>query len=267
MGLFKRLANGLFNPNEIRNYANDRGIYTVLFFLVLLLISIIPHTIQISKLDSINYQTKQHIMEFFWTDEVVEFSISDNKLISNNNQIKAQVFEYTPELLIAFSATNEDLNLGSRVAIVFGESEVYIKQNILQMSLFKYSDYSSLEGINFKDAKSPQNTLFWDTMFSVLNNEFLKVKPLVTFTYMLVIIFRTIFYMLLFSVLIAFFQMGQLRGIYRFPKVWKLSIYCLTPYVFGTVLSVMFNFEILSYIGLFMTVIYGVIMSRSIIKE
>lgn len=267
MRLFKRLANGLFNPKEIKNSANDKGIYTVFFFLVLLLISIIPHLIQISKLDGVNYQTKQHIMEFFWTNEEIDYSISDNKLISNTNQSKTQVFEYTPELLIVFHANGEDLNLGSRVAIVFGETEVYIKQNILRMSLFKYSDYSSLEGINFTHAKSPQNSLFWDTMFKVLNNEFVKVKPMVVFSFMLIIIFRTIFYMLLFSLLIALFQMGQLRGIYRFPKVWQLSIYCLPPYIFGTVLGVMFNFEILSYIGLFMTVIYGVVMSRSLIRE
>lgn len=267
MGLFRRLSSGLFNPNEIKNYAKDKAIYTLLVFFLLLLFSIIPHTIQVSKLDSLNYKTKRNITEFFSINEEINFSIIDHKLVSNDGEKLSLYYEYTPEILIIFSNEEEDLNLGRKTALVFGENNVYLRQNVLRKDLFNYKDYDELEGLDLTQAKSSLNQEFWDTMFIVINSEFLKVKPIVVMTYILVMFITNAIYMLLFSLLITLFQMGRLRGTYRFPEVWKLSIYCLTPYVFGTLLSVLFNFEILSYVGLFMSVIYGVIMSRSITRE
>lgn len=265
MELFRRFSSGLFNPRDIGSFSKDKKRMTFFFFIVLLFISIIPHTLTVAKMKNIPYAEQIEIKRYFKSQDEIPFIINDYKLINVNNTNDYKAYPINSQLIVIFSP-NTEVNVGSRTAFVFTEDAVNLQVNILKMTIFKYTDYEELENINFKDARTDSNQ-FWDTIFQVANTEYQKYLPMIKIGLIIGTLISNTFSFLFFSLLIAFFQRRVLLPRYTFGKVWQLSIYCIVPYVFGTVLATLFNFEILSLIGLIMMIIYGALMSQSLIKE
>lgn len=264
MNLQNRLASGMFAPSELKKYIKDKWYHVFLVFSILIIISILPHAIVVSKMQGLNYQEKQRIKSFFHTQEAIPYAINDNTLVAELSLAEFHKYDVNEQFSVIFDANDGQRNYGKKMAIVFSEKEVYLYQYSMKMHLFNYSEYSEeLNGIQFSSLKD----LFddnWEGLFSVVDNEFVKYKGFIVSVYILTYIFRHIITFLGFSLLITLFQMGPIRGKYSFGKVWKLSIYCLVPYVFGNVLAILFNLEFLSYIGMFMSLIHGTKMGRSL---
>ncbi|HQD92281.1 MAG: DUF1189 family protein [Acholeplasmataceae bacterium] len=264
MELFRRFSSGLFSPRSIGAYINDRKLLTFLYFIILLFISILPQTIEISRMNRIPYQSQQEIREFFKTKEEIPFKVENNKLVSLQSDVKIKSYLLSNQILVVFSL-EENINVGMRNAIVFGQNGVYFQVSTFRQTLFLYSEYQEFESLDFRNAKI-NNDVFWNDIFKVANIEYQKVLTYIKPGLILGLLILNSISILFFSLLLALFQRSTLPT-YRFSQVWKLAIYCSVPYVFGVVLSELFNFSLFSLLGLILMIIYGVISSQSLIKE
>ena len=135
------------------------------------------------------------------------------------------------------------------------------------MPCFDYDDYPILNGIHFSSASSYHNHEFWDTIFTVANQEIKVIKPIFNFINIFYIVVGTIIDLLIVTLIITVFQMFTAYSYIKFIKLYQLSIYVITPYVIGNLLSYLFNFNLLYYIGFLISIIYMSILSRTIIRD
>ncbi|MDD4000926.1 MAG: hypothetical protein PHX62_08575, partial [Bacilli bacterium] len=68
------------------------------------------------------------------------------------------------------------------------------------------------------------------------------------------------------GLIISFFQKLFLPFV-KFGELFQLMIYALTPYVVGQLLSSLFGFVLIAYVGMFMTVIYASKLSRGLMQR
>ena len=260
MELFRRFSSGLFSPRSIGAYINDRKLLTFLYFIILLFISILPQTIEISRMNRIPYQSQQEIREFFKTKEEIPFKVENNKLVSLQSDVKIKSYLLSNQILVVFSL-EENINVGMRNAIVFGQNEfifsIYFRQTLFCIRI------SEFESLDFRNAKI-NNDVFWNDIFKVANIEYQKVLTYIKPGLILGLLILNSISILFFRLLLAILQLSTLST-YRYSQVLKLEIYFSVPYVFGVVLELLILVILL--LGLILMIIYGVISSQSLIKE
>lgn len=268
MDFFKRFANGLFAPSQIGQYRQDKWYTTLFFFLILLIVSLIPVTIDAMQFDLIDWGTQRDIKRSFQNVGPIPFEIQNGKLI-HSEQEESYVFTHRMQdgTLIIFNQDGSfELDpLNSSIALIFVEEGIYLQRNVVTTELLKFEEYeATLQGLDFQDAYSPNNLHFWDIVFDVMSQKAAEVKPMLTGLFVLIQASQNIFYFLLYSFIITIFQSPMLAGKVKFLKIWQMSIYILTPYVFGSLLGILFNASIIGFIGLIMTVLYGSRMAKSL---
>lgn len=268
MDFFKRFANGLFAPSQIGQYRQDKWYTTLFFFLILWIVSLIPVTIDAMQFDLIDWGTQRDIKRSFQNVGPIPFEIQNGKLI-HSEQEESYVFTHRMQdgTLIIFNQDGSfELDpLNSSIALIFVEEGIYLQRNVVTTELLKFEEYeATLQGLDFQDAYSPNNLHFWDIVFDVMSQKAAEVKPMLTGLFVLIQASQNIFYFFLYSFIITIFQSPMLAGKVKFLKIWQMSIYILTPYVFGSLLGILFNASIIGFIGLIMTVLYGSRMAKSL---
>lgn len=269
VGFIKRLSTGLFSPKEVFNYRNDKWYVTTLFFLFLLVLSILPTSIMFAmdKDNGFDYEFRTAVKRLY-SGEEIPFQIEDNKLISTNNQEELMVKKLYDYYAIVF-APNKDyksLLTMTEVSIVFASDGVYLVELLEQKQLFTYQKYPVLQNFDFQNLAN-YNSSDWEKIFQVFNNEYKLMMPSLVTLEIVSSLFATSLFLLFMSFILTFFQSFAIARFIRFSQFWKISIYLLTPYVFGYVLTMTFNIGLFYYIGMFMSAIYIIILGRSIGKE
>ena len=268
LGFIKRLSSALFSPKDIIKYRTDKIWVTILFFLFLLVLSILPVSISIVLNDGISYDTTRAIRTHFNENKDIPFTIIDGKLVHDDGDSS---YVYTENidssLRVVFSLDNVEGEVSSTVVnIIFQEDGVYLSQSAFVIKLFAYNEYPILNNLDFSDL-TDWNSPTWDLVFEVANQEVNKIKPTFDFLQIIILIISEALSMLFISLILAFFQNFTLSGIISFGKTWKMCIYVLAPYVVASVLGMLFNIQLLIYIGLGITAIYAASISRNILRE
>lgn len=269
LGLLKRLSSSLFSPKDIIKYRTDRVWITFLYFILLLLLSILPMSILVFKSEAISYEVRREIITIFSGEDDIPFMIVDGKLVHDIND---DTFVYTKNInsnlkvIITTSNTNTTDVTSIDTNVLLREDGVYLTQSALSIKLFDYSEYSGLNGLDFSNLKN-KNDNSWNIVFNVINKEAEEIKPVSDVIQVVMIALTELISMILISVLLAFFQSFSLSGVITFGKIWKMCIYVLAPFVIGNVLGVMFNFALLFYVGLGFSALYAASISQNILRE
>ncbi|HEY8445206.1 MAG TPA: DUF1189 family protein, partial [Bacilli bacterium] len=269
LNFLKRFSNSLFAPKEVINYKNDPWWITLLYFFTLVLFLIIPQTISVLQTDILNYEVKKELRSHFNGQEDIPFTIVNGVLVHDTNDTDYVYQHKFNNINIVFTTTmdNIDDNLTDILTIIFQSDGVYIKQVLITRKVFQYDDYPILNGIDFSDASSHQNHEFWDKIFTVASQEINKIRPIINVVNVIVNGVVLILDLLIFCIVFSLFQTLLVSRVIKYTKLFKLSIYLLLPYTLGNVLSILFGYNIIYYLGLLISAIYITILSRTIIRD
>lgn len=270
MNFLKRFSNSLFAPKEVINYKNDPWWITLLYFFTLVLFLIIPQTISVLQTDILNYEVKKELRNHFNGQEDIPFSIVNGVLVHDTNDTDYVYQDKFNNINIVFTTTMDNItsnDVSDVLTIIFQSDGVYVKQVLITRKIFKYDDYPILNGIDFSDASSHQNHQFWDKIFTVASQEVREVRPIINIAYIAVNFIWAILDLLIFCLIFSLFQIFLVSRVIKYTKLFKLSIYLLLPYTLGNVLSILFGYNIIYYLGLLISAIYITILSRTIIRD
>ncbi|MFA6889924.1 MAG: hypothetical protein WCQ80_02750, partial [Bacilli bacterium] len=240
-----------------------------LYFIILLVLSILPVGIATLKQNLISYDNQKAIKELF-ANEDIPFIVMNGVLIEKNND---NTFVYQKQIqsgLLLVVSTAEDLQLDSTVSsvsVVLKTDGVYIYQTFIEMQMFKYDEYPDFVNLNLSDASQVNNTQFWNIIFRVAELELENYQPYIRFFSVMAIALESLLNILFVSLMLSLFQSFTLSGAIRFTELWKICIYLLAPYIMGSTLSIMFGNILLYYAGFLLTAIYVFMASRTILKD
>ncbi len=269
MGLFKRLRASLFSPREVVQYRHDRWYVTALYFIFLLVLSILPVTITMLKSDMVTYEDQKAIKELFSTEDI-PFAIINGILTQKQDDpsfIYKKQIESGLNLIVSTALDVEDSIVASNINIIMQTNDVYIVQSLIKIKLFEYDEYPDIANLDLTDSNQVNNTVFWNKIFNVIDQELTTYKPYIRFFSILAITFESLLNIIFVSMILTVFQSFTLSGIIRFREIWKLCLYLLAPYCFGSALSMIFKSALFYYAGFTITAIYIFMASRAILQD
>lgn len=269
LGFFKRFSSSLFSPKDVIKYRTDRLWMTFLYFIFLLLISVLPVYISIVQNEGFSYETRRDIVNHYSTSEDLPFYIANGRL-NHDDDDKSYIYNenITDRLKIIITLDEEyRTDISSTVVnILLREDGVYLSQSAFHLKLFSYDEYDGLKNFDFSNLQS-RNSPSWDIIINVIKQEIKQMKPLTDIVQIVMVTLSEFVGMIFISLILAFFQSFTLTGVITFGKTWKMCIYALTPYVVGNVLGMLFGFPILFYLGLGVTAIFAASISQNILRE
>lgn len=261
MGLLKRLGDCLFNPKEILQYKIDKTIVTLLYFLFLSVILMIPNFIAyFTNMEVFDYELRTNIRYDLFNQNEIPYEVENGQLkfTGTNEKTEYYVNSDTYNVTIVFTTqkeiiTNDEMN---RTIIIFNSDGISLKRYTGNLEIIKYSELESIEGIDFKKMTT-NDRVFWDQMTDVLKELEKSYQSLIVTLQVLIIIIRSIGTLLLSCLFLTLIGRISAQNIYSFGIHLKLTIYYMTPFVFGVVLANLFGITLLEYIGLIVTFIYS----------
>lgn len=266
--MFKRFKTSLFQPANIASYRKDSAFTTILYYLLLVILAIIPSVILIFSYDGFSHSTKSYIRKEFIGVEI-PYEIENYQLVKTSDDDK-EYHEYilSNNSIIVFTEQEANEikynNLYVGTVVIFAKDRVIYDELLMKKVEFTYKDDLHLLSLNFSLAKE-NDIHFWDTVFSIAN----KVAKDISFKNRLFTTFYVFIelslMLLIFSLIITLFQIRKIREHINFGKSWQLAIYAMTPYIILTLFGDLVNLELLSIIGVVVSYAYASKTSLSII--
>ena len=276
MKFFDRLSSGLVNPKRVKSFSNDKAWLVILYFIFLVILSLAPIVITVVTTDYLSYDTQVELRSVL-VGEDVPFIIQDNEL-KNVSDNKLDYYSYKGEDF-AFYFTDQEsfdvnnLYLSSETfsfsslyyqndlfSIIMTKKDVYISYSHMQFKVGSYSSYSEFEGLDFTNT-NPNNSDLWEPLMLAYHKILNDYITIINVSYILMYLVSTIVALLLLSLFITLISRIGYK-LYSFKDNWKLVIYCLVPYVVGSVLTILVGYTIFRFIGLVVTMVYSVILNR-----
>lgn len=262
MKVFDRFQSALFNPGRIPSFENDTKKFTLLYFIILVVLMLIPTVISVALVDDLDYRSEVAIRKEFMTSEVVPYEIIDNNLVTkqdigNLNQsyhiinYSNWVFYFTVDG--SFVLPTENI---SKTNILLYKDGIYLYTPFQVSLIIKYTDYAEFEGLDFSLAVN-NNKIFYNQLYRLINKIIDDYRGVYITKTISEALAEAIVTLLIGSLVLTVFGRFGENNYFKFSKHWQLMIYAMTPLIVGNILAVFFNSNLLYYIGLFMTLIYS----------
>lgn len=266
MMIIKRIYDSLLSPSKLNNYINDKKIITILYFLILLIIYSVPICIGSLYSSTLSNSFMKDIRTSFVTSEVIPFEVKNNKLEFNGYIEKNYYYVSTSSYNIYFSSlkeipTNEQNNsiFSTKTNVLFTTDGLYAGNNKILTLVFSYADLD-FDGIDFSKAKD-NDYKYWENIFSKIAKVIEKQSNTNTWLSIVTIICIELIGLVFCSLIIS--VIGKLSGNkLKFTKYWQMSIYLITPMVFGYLFANLYSLQIFYYIGLIVTVMNSMTFNR-----
>jgi len=263
MNFFKKIKIGLTSPKQISQFRNEKIGKTILYFLFLALIALIPTTIDIAKISSLEPFLKNEIKNYFSDAGGADCVITNYELVCQTTEPTIVILENYQPLVIVFDASNDYSTKSGETAFVFREKGVFIEQGGLSFEALKYADDEGFEGLDFNNSSNRNDNTFWDAFFLRVDNYIANNKMQIA-----VIGITAAFFTLGLDVLVTLLFMTallfMLNSVYRikFSELFRTTTYAMTPYVFVQLVAILLNATILVYVGMILTGIYAITAVR-----
>ena len=258
--MFHRIVDGIFNPSQVINYRDDRKITTIgvlLFFSILLMI---PSIISAIVVKPFGYETKVIIKDSFFNNIEIPYVIENNKLTFVGKTEKTQYYVNVEELnLTVCFTTQEEIILEEKMlknVLVFNTDSVYVYNMLENFKILNYYEYPGFFEMDFRLAKD-NNRIFWQNFFDIVYDVLENYKDIILVSLIISIVGQSIISILILTTFLTIFNRLGSKNIYKFGVHWRLMLYYSGPFVLGTLLATLFNFVILQYAGLIVTLIYS----------
>lgn len=253
--MLNRFEASIFKPRLIGAYSRDKLWFVFLYMLIMICIMMIPIAIEVISYDG-------------FTDN--EFKSMKNSYISQKEKIPVSSINNYKFYMNEENITTIYL---SGYAIGFGEVPnsnvgIYLANDHVSVCLLGVAlvDYSykdlNLENIDFYrlafyEAKYDTNGALYDDFLKIkqaINIMTNDIKPLWMISYSLAMLIITVCGYLLISLLLTL--VVKIGTNLAFKEVYVTVIYSLTVGCLGKLFSQLLSFELLDYIGSFLTIIY-----------
>lgn len=267
MKLIRRMSSGLFSPQEIVNYQKDSRWFTTLFLIILVLLMAIPSLLTINKTSNFGYEEKLSLREDFYRDGVeIPFYIKHGQLFHDTGDTE-YLYSKTLKNGILVKVTTKELSQieqSTIPAILFTKNGVLFNYTVYTDILLSYADYPTLENLDFSGAYQ-NDEAFWGVILPIISAKLADYKPYMTIANVLVAIIGTLGSIVIWSLITTVFQKMNVGSRVKFSKLWQLMIYIMVPYVLGNLLSSLFGFVLLYYIGFILMVVNSAKLGQTII--
>lgn len=268
--MFNRFKTSLFQPSKIAGFQKDSKLTTFLYYIILALLATIPSIILIFSTVGLDYQDKQTIRNEL-RDIEIPYEIKEHKLIKNvENDNDYYQIKLSETVTLIFTELDYEavkfnpIHVGSLIMLT--SEEVVYHSQFFDVIRIKYSDYEQIKNINLNGATT-NDSEFWNTVFPIVNGLLVEYSPKTRIVNSVIILAAQAFFLMLFSLLVAFFQRVKLASILSFGKIWQLTIYAMTPYVIITLFGDLYGLGIFAYMGVFVSYIYANRMSYTLLKK
>ena len=270
MKIIKRLMDGLFSPGKIYYYKDDKKILTTIYFFILVLIYAIPMTIGVVFSSTLSTNFMEEVRTAFQMSEVIPYKIENNKLtyISDGENIEKSYYVIsTTNYDIYFSSSKTLPDTVNRAAgfritktrILFSIDGVYEYRNYPTL-LVTYDKYN-LNGIDFSKAKE-NDYKYWENIFTNLSSIINTYKNQTMWITIVSLVLISSGGLALLSLIVTIFGRFSKGNNLKFSKYWQMSIYLVTPMVFGELFATLYSMQVFYYIGLIMTLIYSMTFNQ-----
>lgn len=268
--MYQRFKAGLFNPSDLVRFQNDKKIMTVLFFLLLVLISVVPGIVAIKQgSGGLDYSDRTIIRQAF-VDHDIPFSIVNHQLGRTSGTEADFAIDVTYSLQAVFTeelANISEINpLDTNTKIILDPTGVYFQQSMLRIFLFSYSEYPELLNLDFSGAKT-DDSAFWSVIFPIIDEQIEDYSSVNLAAEIAALVLYEIFILVFLSFTVAIFQMMSLSGYLKFGKVWQIMVYVMVPFVMGQLFDELFALGFLSYIGIAITIFYANRLTQVVMQK
>ncbi|MGD9604707.1 MAG: DUF1189 family protein [Bacilli bacterium] len=267
--MYQRFKEGLFYPSQIAKYQSDKKITTILFFFLLVLISITPSLINLNQNHGLDYEDRTIIRQSFLDDEI-PFSLINSQLVANSGTNVTHSVDINSALQIVFTDQDEytpDMNsFDGYSRIILTKEFVYFQQSLINIKLFAYSDYDSLANLDLSKA-FVDDQQFWSVVFLIIEDQIDQYGSFSLIARIITIVIGEAFVLGLFSLIVAIFQMMSLSGYMKFGRVWQIMTYILVPYIVSKLFEELFSLNYLSFLGAIVTVFYANRLTQVILQR
>ena len=262
--MYSRYKTSILNPSRIPLLL-DKKILSILYFLILGLIYILPNLVYVISTGGIdNYFFVEIVDEM--RNEDIDYTLSDNVLtsISNDPEIQSIV---TNSLQITFVPTKDE-QLATELSVVYQEvnklSETPIKLIftekriiglfsfqgfLIDLDLGTYQEFSVGE-VHLENTTSEVELNNFSRVLHNIHNKYKSLIVMVTIPSLLIAGFIGLALTLLIPSFVLFIFNSGL-GV-KFGKIYHMSIYAFTIYILGSTLLYMF---VSSYITLILEIV------------
>ncbi len=265
--MFKRIKASLANPSSIPNYRKDNIGLVLLYIVLLCFLATIPTLIKSIKANSVSDEIKYQVREFLVESryELPKGTIEDNTLTITK---KTDGFYLGDTLAIVFP-TDEILPLdlvAQQIYYVCKVNDHNVEMYFIGSKVKTYTytelglDDFDLEFVNIVDYKT--RTIEFERLEKAYDKIYNDAKGLRTTLAVLGTFIRIFALAILFDLVCAFLARG-IKGL-SFKEVFVIVMYAFVPETIGQIIDELYAFDIFSYIGCFLGIVYFIIALRNV---
>lgn len=296
--MYKKFKECLLKPSRIGLYVDDKIFKTILYFLLLLVVYILPSVVSLASTKEMPEEYANAIVESFANAEQVPYKIEDSKLVTTKDNVTTKyvvvgtlsgldtlvIFGFDLSKESNLDNFNFDTSLiGKSILLVtFSAEKVFINGGVLELTssnntfnnfeqlstttnesmAFSYEELG-IKKIDFSIARY-NKTSFKEELNKLYLGIFTKNKVLILTSGISFIIFGSalsmLFEMLLLALLIKILY-SKFEISYK--NLCKIVILAYTPQVVFNLLSIFWSNAFMYLLGQILTVIYIMIGMRS----
>ena len=289
--MYTKFKECLLKPSKIGKYVDDKMSKTILYFILLLLIYILPSFVSLISVKQMPTDYSNVIVESFAKSSSINYKLENvNGKLNLNKTIDDAQPQYVEigtivgidmNILVLFN-TNESIDLNSYdfssdlmnknvILFTFAKEGMYISMGTLKLSngstdktqelantsnkqLYYSYEKLGLSEIDFSVASSNKTTFrnYLDNSYISMYQKNLALILLIGIPYILV---EVLVLALLIKILYGRFNV-------HFGAICKIVILAYTPRVIFNLLSIFWSSIIMYFIGQFLTIIYVTIALR-----
>lgn len=268
MNMLKKIKIGLSMPKQIIQFRFERIGATILYFFVMVLITLIPTLIDLIKLSSLDPATKNEIKNDFVDAGGANCNIQNQTLSCIQAEPTMIRLTGLQPFIVVFDPSNTYTVPSNSTAILFGEKGVYFKQSGLSLEIVQYENHPSFEGMDFNNSSSRTDNTFWDPFFEIVDY-FIQANKGSIVSVGLFAGFISIALDQATTLLFMAALLYMLNSVYRmkFGELFRITTYAMTPYIFIQLIAILLNVSIIVYVGMIMTGIYAITAVRQITNQ
>ena len=297
--MYTKFKECLLKPSKIGKYVDDKMSKTILYFILLLLIYILPSFVSLISVKQMSTDYSNVIVESFAKSSSINYKLENvNGKLNLNKTIDDAQPQYVEigtivgidmNILVLFN-TNESIDLNSYdfssdlmnknvILFTFAKEGMYISMGTLKLSngstdktqelantsnkqLYYSYEKLGLSEIDFSVASSNKTTFrnYLDNSYISMYQKNLALILLIGIPYILISGILS----LLVEVLVLALLIKILYGRFHvhFGAICKIVILAYTPRVIFNLLSIFWSSIIMYFIGQFLTIIYVTIALR-----
>lgn len=265
--MYSRIRDGLLSPSSIVDYIKDKWYKPFFQIILYALLLTIPTVISILTYDGLNYDQKIEIRKAFDGEEI-PFSIVDGKLVST----KGDDFIYENELMEMYKIVislndTSGKEISENYTIVFRQEAIVLNLAGVEMKIANYNDIDRLKNFDLSLLGDYNNTNAWNDIFAVCNDVVKSYIKFAAVSISLAAFLENGLVILIIALIISMSFVFRFSRLLKFSAMYKMSIYYTAPFVVGCLLSSLFNFALLYYIGMIVSLVYSIIGSNVIVRR